>query len=84
MKGRSFLTLLDYSPDEINKLLDLADQVKDEKKKGIFPKRLDNKNIVLIFGKLLGKQAAFKSLGEVLVCHKIISKICHLKLNAYF
>ena len=51
MKGRSFLTLLDYSPDEINKLLDLADQVKDEKKKGIFPKRLDNKNIVLIFEK---------------------------------
>ena len=34
MKGRSFLTLLDYTPDEIRKLLDLAAKVKEEKKNG--------------------------------------------------
>lgn len=51
MKGRSFLTLLDYSPEEIRKLLALAAQVKKEKKNGVFPERLKHKNIVLIFEK---------------------------------
>ena len=32
-KGRSFLTLLDYSPEEISFLLDLSEKLKDEKKK---------------------------------------------------
>ena len=51
MKGNSFLTLLDYTPEQIEKLLDLSAQVKNEKKNGIFPLRLKNKNIVLIFEK---------------------------------
>lgn len=51
MKGRSFLTLLDYTPDEIRKLLDLAAQVKKEKKNGVFPERMKNRNIVLLFEK---------------------------------
>lgn len=51
LKGRSFLTLLDYTPDEIRYLLDLAAKVKAEKKQGIFPKRMANKNIVLLFDK---------------------------------
>lgn len=51
MKGRHFLTLLDYTPDEIRRLLDLAAQVKDEKKRGVFPERMKNKNIVLLFEK---------------------------------
>jgi len=50
-KGRSFLSLLDYSPEEINELIDLSAQVKKEKKDGIFPKRLKNKNIALLFEK---------------------------------
>ena len=51
MKGRSFLTLLDYTPEEISRLLALAAQVKEEKKNGIFPERMKNKNFVLLFEK---------------------------------
>ncbi len=50
-QGRNFLTLLDYTPDEIRALLKLAHQVKAEKKQGIFPKRMANKNVVLLFEK---------------------------------
>ncbi|MBR6039653.1 MAG: ornithine carbamoyltransferase [Clostridia bacterium] len=50
-QGRNFLTLLDYTPDEIRRLLKLAHQVKAEKKQGIFPKRMANKNVVLLFEK---------------------------------
>lgn len=50
-RGRNFLTLLDYTPDEIRALLKLAHQVKAEKKQGIFPKRMANKNVVLLFEK---------------------------------
>ena len=34
LKGRSFLKLLDYTPEEIEYLLELAAKLKDEKKKG--------------------------------------------------
>ena len=50
-KNRNFLTLLDYTPDEIRALLKLAHQVKAEKKNGVFPERLKNRNIVLLFEK---------------------------------
>lgn len=50
-KDRNFLTLLDYTPDEIRALLKLAHQVKAEKKARIFPERLKNRNIVLLFEK---------------------------------
>ena len=35
LKGRDFLKLLDYTPEEITYLLDLAADLKDKKKKGI-------------------------------------------------
>lgn len=35
LKGRNFLTLRDYTPEEITYLLDLAADLKDKKKKGI-------------------------------------------------
>ena len=50
-KGSSFLKLLDYTPDEINALLDLAADFKAKKKAGIPHKILDGKNIVLLFAK---------------------------------
>lgn len=50
-KGRSLLTLLDYTPDEIRSLLELAHRLKAEKSRGIFPHRLADKNIVLLFEK---------------------------------
>ena len=33
LKGRSFLTLKDYTPEEINYLIDLAAELKEKKKK---------------------------------------------------
>ena len=51
MKGRDFLKLLDFTPAEIMKLIDLAAKLKAEKKAGI-PHRLhEGKNIALIFEK---------------------------------
>ena len=51
LRGRSFLTLLDFSPEEIRALLDLSHQLKREKRGRVFPERLKHKNIVLIFDK---------------------------------
>jgi ornithine carbamoyltransferase len=51
LKGRSFLTLMDYTPEEIRYLLDLARELKAEKKAGRSGNRLKGKNIVLLFEK---------------------------------
>ncbi|NLZ80780.1 MAG: ornithine carbamoyltransferase [Clostridiales bacterium] len=51
LKGRSFLTLKDFSKDEINYFLDLAAELKAKKKKGITGNSLKGKNIALIFEK---------------------------------
>ncbi len=51
LSGRHFLTLLDYSTEEIGHLLDLAALLKKEKKAGCEQQRLTGKNIVLIFEK---------------------------------
>ena len=51
LKGRSFLTLKDYAPEEIMYLLDLAADLKAKKKQGITGNSLKGKNIALIFEK---------------------------------
>ncbi len=51
LKGRSFLTLKDFTPEEITYLVDLAAQYKEKKKKGILHDTLRGKNIALIFEK---------------------------------
>ena len=51
LKGRDFLTLLDFTPEEISYLLDLAAQLKAKKKNGILHDELRGKNIALIFEK---------------------------------
>lgn len=51
LKGRSFLTLKDFTPEEITYLLDLAADLKAKKKKGITGESLKGKNIALIFEK---------------------------------
>ena len=51
LKGRSFLTLKDFTPDEIGYLLDLAADLKAKKKQGITGDSLKGKNIALIFEK---------------------------------
>jgi ornithine carbamoyltransferase len=51
LKGRSFLTLKDFTPEEIMYLLDLAAELKQKKKQGITGNSLKGKNIALIFEK---------------------------------
>ena len=51
LTGRSFLTLKDFTPDEIDYLLDLAAELKAKKKKGILGDSMKGKNIALIFEK---------------------------------
>lgn len=51
LKGRDFLKLLDFTPEEIRYLLDLAAELKEKKKKGIPADTLRGKNVALIFEK---------------------------------
>ncbi len=51
LQGRDFLTLLDYTPEEISGLLDLAAELKAKKKAGIPHDVLRGKNVALIFEK---------------------------------
>lgn len=51
LKGRSFLTLKDFTPKEIEYLIDLAGELKRKKKQGILGNSLKGKNIALIFEK---------------------------------
>ncbi len=51
LKGRHFLKLLDFTPEEILFLLDLSAQLKKDKKEHQEKKHLEGKNIVLLFEK---------------------------------
>lgn len=51
LKGRDFLTLLDYTPEEIAYLVDLAAELKAKKKTGVLHDVLRGKNVALIFEK---------------------------------
>ncbi|MBO5373526.1 MAG: ornithine carbamoyltransferase [Lachnospiraceae bacterium] len=51
LKGRHFLKLMDYTPEEILHLVDLAEKLKKEKKQGILHRHHEGKNIALIFEK---------------------------------
>ncbi len=51
LKGRNFLTLKDFTPEEIGYLLDLAAELKEKKKKGIPTDIHRGKNVALIFEK---------------------------------
>ena len=51
IKGRNFLKLLDFTPEEINGLVELAARLKADKKAGREKQMLKGKNIVLLFEK---------------------------------
>jgi ornithine carbamoyltransferase len=51
LKGKSFLTLMDFSTQEIRYMLDLAHDLKAKKRAGIYNYSLKGKNIVLLFEK---------------------------------
>ena len=49
LKGRSFLTLMDFTPLEIRHMLDLGHDLKKKKRSGIPGDMLRGKNVVLLF-----------------------------------
>ena len=51
LKGRHFLKLLDFTPEEIGYLLDLAAELKEKKKAGVPHRLCEGKNVALIFEK---------------------------------
>ena len=51
LKGKNFLKLLDFTPEEIGGLLDLAAELKAKKKAGIPHALCQGKNVVLLFEK---------------------------------
>lgn len=51
LKGRDFLKLLDYTPEEIEYLLDLAAELKAKKKAGVPHRLCEGKSAALIFEK---------------------------------
>ncbi len=51
LKGKSLLTLLDYTPEEISYLLDYAKSLKEKKRAGIRDELLKRKNLVMFFMK---------------------------------
>ncbi len=51
LKGRDFLKLLDYTPEEIRYLLDLSAELKQMKKRGELHEYFKGRNVALIFEK---------------------------------
>ena len=51
LRGRDFLKLLDYTPEEIRHLIDVAIDLKNLKKNNITHRYLEGKQIAMIFEK---------------------------------
>ena len=69
LRGRHFLTLLDYTPAEIRYLLDLAAEFKRMKRNGVPHRYLEGKNIVLLFEKTSTRtRCSFEVAGMDLGC----------------
>ena len=66
LTNRSFLKLLDYTPDEIEGLLDLAADLKAKKKAGVRHDALRGKNIALIFEKTSTRTRAVSAMDSFL------------------
>ena len=72
LKSRSFLTLLDFTPEEITGLLDLSADLKAKKKQGIPHRLCEGKNIALVFEKTSTRtRCAFEVAGADLGMHPV-------------
>jgi len=72
LKGKSFLKLLDYTPEEILYLLDYAAELKAQKKNGIAHRICEGKNIALVFEKTSTRtRCAFEVAGADLGMHPV-------------
>ncbi len=65
LRGKNFLTLLDFTPEQIRYLLDLSQDFKNAKRAGIPHAHLAGKNIVLLFEKTSTRtRCAFEVAGR--------------------
>ena len=72
LKGKSFLKLLDFSPEEIEYLIDLAADLKAKKKAGIPHKTCEGKSIALVFEKTSTRtRCAFEVAANDLGMHPV-------------
>ena len=72
LKGRNFLTLLDYTGEEITYLLDLAAELKQKKRAGIAHRLHEGKNVALIFEKTSTRtRCAFEVAAADLGMHSV-------------
>ena len=72
LKGKSFLKLLDLTPEQIQKLLDLAAELKQQKKNGVPHRLCEGKNIALLFEKTSTRtRCAFEVAGADLGMHPV-------------
>ena len=72
LKNRSFLKLLDFTPEEIEGLIDLAAELKQKKKNGVEHKLCAGKNIALIFEKTSTRtRCAFEVAASDLGMHPV-------------
>ena len=65
LKGRSFLTLMDFTPEEIRYFLDLAKELKQKRNAGERGTSLTGKNILLIFEKTSTRTRSSFEIGAV-------------------
>ncbi len=72
LKGKSFLKILDFTPEEIQGLIDLASKLKAEKKAGISHRLFEGKNVALIFEKTSTRtRCAFEVAASDLGMHPV-------------
>jgi len=72
LKGKSFLKLLDFTPAEIEGLIDLAAELKAKKKAGVPHRLCEGKNIALVFEKTSTRtRCAFEVAGADLGMHPV-------------
>ena len=72
LKGRNFLKLLDFTPEEIEYLINLSSELKAEKKAGVDQKQKRGKNVALIFEKTSTRtRCAFEVAAAELGIHPV-------------
>ena len=72
LKGKSFLKLLDFTPEEITRLIDLAAKLKQQKKAGVPHRLCEGKNIALVFEKTSTRtRCAFEVAASDLGMHPV-------------
>ncbi|MBR2870148.1 MAG: ornithine carbamoyltransferase, partial [Clostridia bacterium] len=72
LKGKSFLKIHDFTPEEIQGLIELAEDLKAKKKAGIAHRMFEGKNIALIFEKTSTRtRCAFEVAASDLGMHPV-------------